>query len=162
MLNILIKKVIPIVMMVGLIGIMTSFLFSMESGYLSTMEVNDITLYYIDLNKWISNINAAITSNPINMDDVLPQGSFVEVSGSALESNFWEAIINNLAYAFNWLYAPINVLLVLIRWIAYVARAALSIFGWPMTTNTDGSYTSILMQLLTSIMQYLKIPYISI
>lgn len=155
-----IKKTMPMIIMIGLIGIMTNFLFALESGYLAQTTVNGITMYYIDVGKWIANINTALTTNPIDMDDILPTGSYIEIdSANVLEAEFWEAIINNIAYTFNWLYAPINVILLLVRWIAYIARCVLVIFGWPMT-QTNGSYDSILITVLTSIMEYLKIPYI--
>ena len=151
----LIKKIMPAIILLGCIGLILTLLFGYNTLVNEYITPNGVKMYYIDIPQYAENINNAITGTPPPFETITPSRTWVAVAGT----DWYKDLVNNLAYLFDWLYFPINVILYALRWVAWVYKIEFAVIGWPMK-QINGSYQSVIIQILNWLSQNYMIPYI--
>ena len=165
----LVKKLMPIIIVLGLISITLTLIFNLENQLTYEMTINGIKLYVFDLDKYIQNLNNAWDTLSLDFFTIIPDATFKTANGNMLTADYWNTMFDNFKVIFNWMYMPINFVMYIWRWIAFFIQIALTLMGWPIIMkggevegwiqNTP-VYTSVLQTILTWIKWNLVIPYL--
>lgn len=156
----IVNKLLKPVIIIACVSMVITWAFNVQNMLITETTYNGITMKVVNFRLYLQNLTNAWETNALNFNDVIPPGSWQEVSGSIVDSSFWNSLFNNMAYIIQWLYFPINFLLYITRWVAWIVKLALALIGWNTATNSNGEYYSSLVQILVWITQNLKIPYI--
>ena len=156
----LVNKLIKPITIIALISIVATWVFNIQNVLISEQTINNVRIKVVDLRLYLLNISNAWQSNALNFNDILPTRLWEEVTGSIIDSTFWNALFNNMALIFDWLYFPINFILWLLRWLCWLLKIVLAIIGWNVGYNSNGVYYSQLVEILVWITDNLMIPYI--
>lgn len=119
-------------------------------------------LWHFDTAHWLQNINGALVgfeklkleSNPLEWQTT---------EEGFLNSEFWQVLLNNIAYMFNYLIYVLNIFLFIIRLIAYIIVNILCIIGFvkdPITWSGHTYEPNWLMNIFLWISNNLQIPFI--
>lgn len=153
-----IKKFFPYLIIIGTLGLVLFAIFGMNT-LVRIEHVNGFDMVKFDVLGYLKNINIASTELPPAFNSILPTRTYQEGAGL----DFFPALANNLAMIFDWLYFPINFILYILRWLAYIWKLFFSILGWPMTyniVNGEKVYDSQVIFVLQTVIEGLMIPYI--
>lgn len=156
----LVNKLMKPIMIIAIISIVITWAFNVENVLITDVTYNGIQMKTLDFRLYLENVNSAWITNALNFQDILIDREWVEIEGNITKSQFWEDLGNNLAFLFDCLYFPINLILWINRWISWLIRIVLALIGWNVGTRADGSYYSTLVQILDWIIENFKIPYI--
>lgn len=125
-------------------------------------------MWHFDTISYLRNIDGAF--NSLKELKITPNPrEWIDSNASFLESEFWEAILNNMAFLFNQFLWFLNVILFVFRFAAYISTNILAILGmvnntldWknPQTGLISRYEPNWLMQIMTFIAQNLEIPYV--
>ena len=171
---IIVKKTMKYVIIIALVSYILTYLFKFNTGIIQKYEVYGITQYRFSIKDYLVNLSNFNTYTNISITTIIPSRTWTDPGSNWISDQFWEAIINNIAYIFDWLYFPLNIILYVIRLAVYVVRLLLAVIGWPLSTHIQLStscgigqpycyevvFDSQLMQALTWITNKLIIPYV--
>lgn len=156
----IINKLIKPIIIIACISMVITWAFNIQNVLITDINIDEIQMKVVDFRLYLMNLTNAWESNALNFDDVIPPGDWQEVTGSIVDDTFWNALFNNMGYVIQWLYFPINFLLYITRWVAWLCKLLLALIGWNVGKNSNGDYYSTLVQILVWVTQNLKIPYI--
>lgn len=162
-----INEFIPITIIICLIAYVLSIhlkIINIPYMYTETYNYGNITttMYKYDFLGYIRNIENSFTNIQI-LELKFPERQWINTTSTFLEKDFWDALINNIALIFDWLYMPINIILYPIRLILWLIRNLLTILGMNYQTiyyNEQIIEPNAIMQLLNNIVNNLYIPYV--
>ena len=147
----LVRKVLPYTILFGCISWVLINIFDSSNGLIQPTTINGITIYTFDLRLHLKNIADAADWRPLINTDVLPARQWIANWTDA--ASWWNALTNNIAYVFDWLYMPINTLLLLpARFSCWITKLFFTVFG----VGND----NVIMDLLSQLTTKLIIPYI--
>lgn len=146
--------------LIALVSLTITWAFNIENTLITTQIINGVEIRTFNAHTYLTNINNAWKTNALNFNDILPPLQWQEVTGNMLQNQFWEALLNNLAFIANWAYFPINFILWLFRWVTWLINILLALIGWNTQQRIDGSYYSNLVMINEWVTQNLMIPYI--
>ena len=155
----LVNKLIKPITIIALVSIVATWAFNVQNVLITDTTINGVAIKTVDLRTYLINITNAWETNALNFEDILPSRQWEEVTGSVIDSTFWNALFNNMALIFDWLYFPINFILWILRWISWLLKLLLAVIGWNVGQN-NGVYYSQLVEILVWITKNLMIPYI--
>lgn len=158
----LIKTAWKPLIFIALVSLTATWAFNLPNTMITTEIINDIKIYHFNMQTYLQNINTAWQTNALNFKDILPPTQWKNIDANVLDKEFWQALINNLAFIANWAYFPINFILWVIRWLAWLINILLAIIGWPTQKNELGEYYSNLAMILNWVTENLMIPYIQV
>lgn len=156
---------IPILIIIAMFG----FVLGVYFGLFNIPFIYQITtatgqkMWSFDVPHWLQNINGAF----VGFDKLKLEKNPLEwqsTNASMLDSEFWETLLNNIAYCFNWIIYLFNVILFVVRLIAYIIVNILCILGMvkdPMTWNGQTYEPNWLMEIFIWISNNLQIPFIN-
>lgn len=160
----ILKKLFPYIVIFGIFAIMLNNLFNEDNALFSTITTNSgLTMYKLDLHKYIYNLENMWKANTLQFNQLIQTRTWQTTNATMLQSEFWNVMINNLAYIFNWLYLPINIICFILRFVMYLAYLILGFLGFNTEyTALNGTInsTSPLMGIIEWIFTYFQIPYI--
>lgn len=156
----LIKTAWKPLILIAVVSLAVTTAFNLPNLLITTEYINGVKISHFNLQTYLNSISNAWESNALNFEDILPDREWEEITSSFVESQFWEAIGNNIALLFDYVYFPINFILWVLRWICWLVKILLTIIGWPTMMNTNGTYDSVLTTILVWIIQNLQIPYL--
>lgn len=166
----MVKKIfldtLPIILIIAMFAyVFTIYLgiFQIPFIYKYTTSLGQ-TMWRFDIHEYLINIQNNFTSiaelelekNPLEWQNT--QASFID-------RQFWQTLLNNLAYMFNYFIYFLNVILFIIRFMAYVITNILAILGMvrnPIEYNGQIFEPNWLMTIFTWITQNLQIPFITL
>lgn len=157
------KNMMKFTIFLGIIGIFIAWAFQLQNTFVQTRTITvgeySSTMYYFDWYKYTNTLSNVWTTDALDFSTIIPTRTW---DSSATIG----ALVNNIAYVFDWLYFPINFLAYILRWICWITRLSLGLLGWDFSMNTTivgeewEQYNSVLIKVLTWITQKLVIPYI--
>lgn len=147
----LIQKTMKYTMMIGLLSFVFAFALNIEMSFIGTETINGQTLTTFQLDAYLRNLSNTWNGYPLQFRDILPPRTW-DSTGT------WDAIFNNLAYIFDWIYFPLNLVLYVVRWFAWILCLVFALFGFTMTVNPE-TITG-LNDILPWLVSHLMIPYI--
>ena len=160
----LIKQTLKYTIFLGLIGLFVMYAFKLHGTFVDTRVINGQTIYTFNWYTYINNLNNAWTTTTLSFEEILPSREYIDLNDigfDPLDEDYWGAIYNNIALTFDWIYFPINIILWLIRWLAWVFKLVLALIGWDFTKDPGlYTYNSGLVNALTWIVNELMIPYL--
>lgn len=118
----IIKKCLGWTVIIGTISLSLSWFMSFNLALLIKDSINGIEFYRIDLAYYTTNLSNTWDSFPATFNNLLPPRQW-DSTGT------WDSIFNNIAYVFDWLYFPINLLLFFIRMISWFFVILLALMG---------------------------------
>ena len=166
----MVKKIfldtLPIILIIAMFAyVFTIYLgiFQIPFIYKYTTSLGQ-TMWRFDIHEYLINIQNNFTSiaelelekNPLEWQNT--QASFID-------RQFWQTLLNNLAYMFNYFIYFLNVILFIFRFLAYIIINILSILGMVRkpTMYMDKLYEpNWFMEIFVWISENLQIPFIKI
>lgn len=150
---------------IAMIAFALNFIFGNEQtntyvvSYLSKQTINGVTFYKYDVFNYLKNLEATFTDTP-QLFLHLPEREWANIDTGILEEEFWQDLVNNLAFMLNVVITAINILLFPIRLVFYLVQTLLAIIGLPMV---EGTYQNNPLKWLIDIVKtltVLEIPYV--
>lgn len=166
----MIKKIfldtLPIIIIIAIFAYVISIYFKLfEIPYLyQTTTITGAKFWVWDIKTYLQNLDGSFSSitklelekNPLEWKNT--QASFID-------REFWQTLLNNLAYMFNYFIYFLNVILFIFRFLAYIIINILSILGMVRkpTMYMDKLYEpNWFMEIFVWISENLQIPFIKI
>lgn len=140
-----VKKVLPFTIIISVVSFVLMRIFDSNNGLLQLQTINGIKIYVFNLNQHIQNIQNASDLRPLIDVNIFPEKEWINAFTL-------EALTNNIAVVFNWLYMPINVFLTPLRFSCYITKLTFTLLG---VANDNA-----IMNLLSEGITKLVIPYI--
>ena len=166
----MIKKIfldtLPIIIIIAIFAYVISIYFKLfEIPYLyQTTTITGAKFWVWDIKTYLQNLDGSFSSitklelekNPLEWKNT--QASFIN-------REYWQTLLNNLAYMFNYFIYFLNVILFIFRFLAYIIINILSILGMVRkpTMYMDKLYEpNWFMEIFVWISENLQIPFIKI
>lgn len=131
-----------------------------EIPYLTSQTINGQTIYYYDFENYLNNIQLNWDGLRDIWGDLIPWRTWI----SDITLNNWtNALANNIALLFDYIYMPINLICTIFRTIAFLMVKAFSILGLITTEITINGITYTppwFITMFNFIRQKFIIPYI--
>lgn len=151
-------KLLILGILIGCIGIGLNTVFGTNTvSFISQHNINGVSFYKYDFWGYIENIRGTI-QNTAQLELHFPARTWQANISNLTE--FWDALINNLAVMLDWFIFANNILLYPLRIIFYIIQILLSLFGIP---TLPGSYDNNPLKWLIVAAQFMttaEIPYI--
>lgn len=152
----IVNKSMKYIIIIALISLVSTWAFGIYNNMIQETTINGITIKTFDIRIYLNNVSNAWNTAALDFETILPDREWDDTAAW----NNWDGLFNNIALLFDYLYLPINFVLYILRWIAWILRLALAIIGWNISTDGNGVYFSNLAYILTWITQNLMIPYL--
>lgn len=156
----LLKPVFIIFIAIGTIMFTFFVVFKVEPTYLTKIYYGNLVAYKLDTYSYIKNLESSITSTAeLNLH--LPNDIWQLPTGTIVEEQFWQAVLNNMQFIFNYFLLVANLFVWPLRLIAYILRQAMVIIGMNVQ---EGATTNGFLQWLVDLarnLQMLEIPYVN-
>lgn len=156
----LIKTTWKPLLLIALVSLTAVWAFNIQSLIVEKATINGIQMYVFNVRNYLQNVSNSWERSALNFEDILPPVQWQELGNNPFDEEFWTALLNNLAFIADWLYFPINFILWLWRWGAWLIRLMLGIVGWNIQ-QVNGQYYSELAKILNWVITNLMIPYIN-
>ena len=153
------SKILIGTIIIGLIGYCFNLIFGNSVGFIEIERHNGILIYTYNFFDYLENLrNSFSGTTALTLE--LPTREFITLEGTnILESDFWQAMGNNMALMLDYIIFALNILLWPLRLGAYLIRAILAIIGInvipPITHNLKW-----LVDLVNNMIEFIQIPYI--
>ena len=107
------KKLMIFIIFIGVIGVALNIAMGSTTAsyiYAEQIEGTNQIWYKMDVQGYINNIADAFTSIPF-FDWKTPTTEWQSLPADPLNTDFWEGLLNNMAFIFNWFIFAINLIL---------------------------------------------------
>lgn len=146
---------------IAFFGITFKNFFGIANPYLQTTIVQEtgIKITYYDYGAYIVQLNNSFNTFGQELQLEWPPRVWKSVAGL----DWFDDLVNNLAFIFDWIYMPINVVLWPMRLSAWIVKQVFVILGFVAETQTINGTTynpEWFMKTFTWMSEHLAIPYI--